>query len=163
MAVRLRPQSSAWLAPTALAAQLTAQTGQIAGQGVAGLLGGIAQGVGAFTQKREQRRVEAINESRYQDSLRMRQADDARQDRSFQYGAVRDQMALNNEFKTGAELAFALDPTPENKMKPLRDALDLAASVELGVTEKGGEPDKARTVRALEDLAFFCRTLRRGS
>lgn len=123
MAVRLRPQSSAWLAPTALAAQLTAQTGQIAGQGVAGLLGGIAQGVGAFTQKREQRRVEAINESRYQDSLRMRQADDARQDRSFQYGAVRDQMALNNEFKTGAELAFALDPTPENKMK-----VDQAAS-----------------------------------
>ncbi len=55
------------------------------------------------------------------------------------------------------------DDTPENKMKPLRDALDLAASVELGVTEKGGEPDKARTVRALEDLAFFCRTLRRGS
>lgn len=104
MAVRLRPQSASWLAPTALAAQLTAQTGQIAGQGVASLLGGIASGVGAYTQKREQRRAEAINESRYQDSLGMRRADDARQDRAFKYGAAQDQMALAQRYAQGLEV-----------------------------------------------------------
>ena len=117
MAVRLRQQSSAWMAPHALAAQLTAQTGQIAASGPQALLSGLSQGVGAFTQGRDKRRAEATNESRYQDSLRMRQADDARQDQRFQYGAVQDQMALNKDFKVGAELAYALDPTPENLMK----------------------------------------------
>ena len=73
MAVRLRPQSSAWMAPHALAAQLTAQTGAIKAQGLNSLLGGISQGVDSFTQQRDQRRAEATNESRYQDSLGFRQ------------------------------------------------------------------------------------------
>lgn len=110
MAVRLRPQSSAWLAPTALAAQLTAQTGQIAGQGVAGLLGGIAQGVGAFTQKREQRRVEAINESRYQDNLTRQDRDFGMREKAFTLDLLQGNDRILAESETGkaAELEMAL-------------------------------------------------------
>lgn len=110
MAVRLRPQSSAWLAPTALAAQLTAQTGQIAGQGVAGLLGGIAQGVGAFTQKREQRRVEAINERRYQDSLTRQDRDFGMREKAFTLDLLQGNDRILAESETGkaAELEMAL-------------------------------------------------------
>lgn len=152
MAVRLRPQSSAWLAPTALAAQLTAQTGAIKGSGVASLLGGIAQGVNAFSQKREQRRVEGINETRYQDSLRMRQADDARQDRAFMYGAAQDQAALNKDFLEGAKLAYALDPTPENLRKVQQgesNAKALAANMaKYGGVQLPDLPDVQRGVPA---------------
>lgn len=99
MAVRLRPQSAAWMAPHALAAQLNAQTGQIAGQGVAGLLGGIAQGVGAYTQKREQRRVEGINEQRYQDSL-------MRQDRAFNAAQLMNQFDVQKQLFTVANAEY---------------------------------------------------------
>lgn len=138
MAVRLRPQSSAWLAPTALAAQLTAQTGQIAGQGVASLLGGIAQGVGAYTEKREKRRVEAINERRYQDSL-------TRQDRSFQYGAAKDQASLLEDYLKGAEMEAALSAmssptgTPDpSKVQNLRTAQSSMNALRSQLAKIGG-------------------------
>ena len=108
MAVRLRPQSSAWLAPTALAAQLTAQTGAIKGSGVAGLLGGIATGVNAFSQKREQRRVEAINESRYQDSVNFRNEEMALRKQAADMETAKGQFAIVTEAKKGSDAKIAL-------------------------------------------------------
>lgn len=138
MAVRLRPQSSAWMAPHALAAQLTAQTGQIAGQGVAGLLGGIAQGVGAFTQARNRRQEMAINESRYKDAL-------TRQDRSFQYGAAKDQASLLEDYMKGAEVEAALSAmssptgTPDpSKVQNLRTAQSSMNALRAQLAQIGG-------------------------
>jgi hypothetical protein len=101
------------MAPHALAAQLTAQTGQIAGQGVASLLGGIASGVGAFTQKREARRVEAINESRYQDSLLERQTDNERQDRSLEASLLMNQLEVRTRLATGLKVKLQASVDPE--------------------------------------------------
>lgn len=112
MAVRLRPQSSAWLAPTALAAQLTAQTGQIAGQGVAGLLGGIASGVGAYTQKREQRRVEGINERRYQDSLVRQDRDFGMREDAFKASQLMNQWEITEKLKSGLDVKIAASVDP---------------------------------------------------
>lgn len=138
MAVRLRPQSSAWMAPHALAAQLTAQTGQIAGQGVAGLFGGIAQGVGAFTQARNRRQEMAINESRYKDAL-------TRQDRSFQYGAAKDQASLLEDYMKGAEVEAALSAmssptgTPDpSKVANLRTAQSSMNALRAQLAQIGG-------------------------
>lgn len=129
MAVRLRPQSAAWMAPHALAAQLTAQTGQIAGQGVAGLLGGIAQGVGAYTQKREQRRVEGINEQRYQDSL-------MRRDREFKMDAIQTQLGVVDKYIAGvrAEADMAALESPDGTLPPaLATKIDAALNSRKGL------------------------------
>lgn len=138
MAVRLRPQSAAWMAPHALAAQLTAQAGESAGQGVAGLLGGIARGVGAYTQARDRRQEMAINESRYQDAL-------SRRDREFNYGAAKDQAALLEDYMKGAEMEASLSAlssptgTPDpSKVEQLRKAQSSMTAMRAQLAKIGG-------------------------
>lgn len=75
MGERLRPFSDAWMAPYALAAQLTARAGENAGAGYAALgagVGGLLSGIGQGKVRREEN---ARSDARYADAQAMRAAE----------------------------------------------------------------------------------------
>ena len=75
MPIQLRPFASNvnWMAPYALAAQLTARAGETTGQGIAQAGQNLASGIENLTQKRERAAVRTQQQSNWQAELGMQQ------------------------------------------------------------------------------------------
>lgn len=169
MSVRLRQQSSAWLAPTALAAQLKARAGELEGQGMAGLLGGVATGLKSYTANQQRREEINIAEQHHQDALarqdRYHQDALARedrafsmQDRAFKYGVVKDQAAALDEMLKGKMLALDLaNTTGKPDPKLVQDLQALISSRRRMAAEMGdiGGFDNTMPQLTSDDAASF--------
>lgn len=169
MSVRLRQQSSAWLAPTALAAQLKARAGELEGQGMAGLLGGVATGLKSYTANQQRREEINIAEQHHRDALarqdRYHQDALARedrafsmQDRAFKYGVVKDQAAALDEMLKGKMLALDLaNTTGKPDPKLVQDLQALISSRRRMAAEMGdiGGFDNTMPQLTSDDAASF--------
>ena len=108
---RLRPQSSAWLAPAALAAQLRAQAGETAGRGWSALGSGIASGFAERTRRSERAEETALRQSEIARSERHYQDALSRQDTMDSVSLLKEKMETLELLRQGtmAEIGIAAD------------------------------------------------------
>lgn len=115
MVARLQKIDSSWMAPHALAAELTARAGAATGAGYAALGEGIARGISGIADRRGRKRREA-EENKYrltrQDILDERAADNKRQYAQMQMTALDRQAVLletrNSKLQEEVNDAYAL-------------------------------------------------------
>ncbi len=123
MGARLRPISSAWLAPAALAARLTAEAGQATGEGIASIGTGIARGVAQHTQNVQRKEDIARSESHYRDAM-------ARQDKQDSISQLQAKLSIMEKFTNGTmnELELAQAAGDQNEVARLTEKLKMGGS-----------------------------------
>lgn len=124
MGQRLQPLSSAWLAPHALAAQLTARAGEATGQGLAALGAGIGGGLAQIGENRkvERARQDRLTQQTFSNDLATKQ---------YEEGVRQDNFQMLGRYAEGLQaklqMAMLADPTGA-AAAPLKQELEQATS-----------------------------------